>query len=237
MAYMNRGSEPSIDTDNDNSNDSNSIGIGDYVTSYVPLDNTYVRMQIVITYLIIIVSAITYIFTYKSTIADPIEEIKVVFINMHLIMIGILLVATIISNFFSKSEKIIIERLSVILAISILLMIFLLGFKLYMDKIYTQNSFEQFYQETDKENSNEKTVFDLDFSGVRMKTEKQYYLDECMKLYNIFKIKTYGILAIHLFLNIVIIYQIYRFKKIKNNKEKLNKDDVVIFDEEQNVKM
>ena len=109
MAYMNRGSEPSIDTDNDNSNDSNSIGIGDYVTSYVPLDNTYVRMQIVITYLIIIVSAITYIFTYKSTIADPIEEIKVIFINMHLIMIGILLVATIISNFFSKSEKIIIE--------------------------------------------------------------------------------------------------------------------------------
>ena len=236
MAYMNRGSEPSIDTDNDNSNDSNSIGIGDYVTSYVPLDNTYVRMQIVITYLIIIVSAITYIFTYKSTIADPIEEIKVVFINMHLIMIGMLLVATIISNFLSKSEKIIIERLSVILAISILLMIFFLGFKLYMDKTYTKSSFEQFYKETNKENSNEKKVFDLSFSGARMKTEKQYYLDECMKLYNIFKIKTYATLGLHLLLNILLIFQMQKVIKIHNKKIRMNKDDLILFDEEQNIR-
>lgn len=151
MSYMNRGDAPSINTDNSNNDgDSRSMGVGDFATYYVPLDNTYVKIQTIVTFFIIIVCAITYIFTYKSTIVDPIEDVKVVFINMYLIMIGILLVAIIVANFLSKSEKIIVERLSVILVISILIMMLFLGFKLYMDRIYTKNSFEQFYQEFEK---------------------------------------------------------------------------------------
>ena len=57
-----------------------------------------------------------------------------------------------------------------------------------------------------------------------------------MKLYNIFKIKSYGISGLHLLLNILLIYQVLKVEKIQNKKENLNKDDVILFDEEQNVK-
>lgn len=57
-----------------------------------------------------------------------------------------------------------------------------------------------------------------------------------MKLYNIFEIKTYGILGIHLLLNILFIYQISKVLKLRDKKDKINKDDLVLLDEEQHVK-
>ena len=58
-----------------------------------------------------------------------------------------------------------------------------------------------------------------------------------MKLYNIFKVKSYGTLGIHLLLNILLVYQILKIKKIQNKKKRLNKDDLILYDEEQNIKI
>ncbi len=41
--------------------------------------------------------------------------------------------------------------------------------------------------------------------------------------------------GIHLLLNILLIYQILKLSKIEGKKDKLKKDDLIIFDEEQNV--
>ena len=76
----------------------------------------------------------------------------------------------------------------------------------------------------------------IDMMELSLKTEKQYYVDECLKLYNIFKIKTCAILGLHLILNILVIYQIKHILKIKRKKEIINKDDIILFDEEQNIK-
>lgn len=43
--------------------------------------------------------------------------------------------------------------------------------------------------------------------------------------------------GLHLLLNILLIYQITRISKIKGKKDKLNKDDLILFDEEQNIKI
>lgn len=42
--------------------------------------------------------------------------------------------------------------------------------------------------------------------------------------------------GLHLLLNILLIYQIARISKIQGKKDKLNKDDLILFDEEENIK-
>lgn len=70
-----------------------------------------------------------------------------------------------------------------------------------------------------------------------LKTDKQYYIDECIEAYNVFKVKSYATLIVHLLLNMLLIYQILKMQKNNEKKERLNKDDIVLFDEEENVKM
>jgi hypothetical protein len=43
--------------------------------------------------------------------------------------------------------------------------------------------------------------------------------------------------GLHLLFNILLIYQISRISKIQKSKDKLSKDDLILFDEEQNVKI
>lgn len=111
------------------------------------------------------------------------------------------------------------------------------GIRLNLDATYTKEEFEQFYaQSNTKESSNTKSKIDIGITGMSLKTEKEYYLDECVKLYTIFQAKTYGTLGIHLLLNLLLIYQIARVSKIQGKKERLNKDDLILFDDEQNIK-
>lgn len=204
---------------------------------YVPLDNTYVIMQMIVAFIILIVGIVSFIIGYQSTIVDPIENTKKLFINTHLIIIGILLAVTLIINFFSKNQAVLIKRLVIIFAISIIMMLTFLGIRLNLDATYTKERFEQFYTEQNiSESSKTKSKIDIGITGMSLKTEKEYYIDECMKLYNIFQAKTYGTLGIHLLLNLLLIYQIVRVSNIQGKKDKLNKDDLILFDEEQNIK-
>ena len=116
-------------------------------------------------------------------------------------------------------------------------MLVFLGVKINLDSTYTENKFEEFYiEQNTNEITNKKSKLDIGMSSMSIKTEKEYYVDECMNLYNIFKIKSYIILGLHLLLNILLIYQILRVQKIQNKKEKLDKDELILFDEEENIK-
>lgn len=244
MAFMGRGRMPSIGDDNNSG--MNDMRTHDYYRGYgyynrfhyyIPMDNTYVIMQMIVTFIILIVGIITYLATYESSIVDPIENIKKMFINTHLIIIGILLAITIIINFFSKNKEALIKKLIIIIVISIMTMLVFFVIKLHLDTTYNKEKFEQFYTEQNiTESSNAKTKIDIGITGASLKTEKEYYIDECMKLYNIFKAKTYGTLGLHVLLNILIIYQILRISKIQGRKEQMNKDDLILFDEEENIK-
>ena len=249
MAFMSRGNFPSIENidigDNDSNKNGNSFHRGPYyygrIYYYVPLDNTYVIMQIVVALIILIVGVIAFIITYKSPIIDPIENIKKLFINIHLIIIAILLGITFIINYLSKDESKIIKKLFVLTTISIITMITFFGIKLNLDATYTKEKFEEFYSAQnieDKTSQNDilKQKIDIGITGVRMKTEKEYYVDECLKLYEIFTTKAYSTLGLHLLLNILLIYQVLKVSKIQEKKEQMNKDDIILFDEEQNIK-
>ena len=175
--------------------------------------------------------------TYKSTIIDPIENIKKLFINAHLIVIAIFLAITLVVNLFSKKESELISRLILTAITSIVIMMFFVGTKFYLDKTYTKTEFEKVYTEQNANKiDSKKTKVGIGLTGVNIKTEKEYYVDECVKLYNIFKTKSYGTLGLHLLLNLLLIYQIFKVEKIQNKKERLDKDDIILNDEEQNVK-
>lgn len=237
MAFMGRGNMPSIGNDDTtNCHNSGPFLYGRFYY-YIPLDNTYVIMQLITTFIILITGVITFLINYKSTIIDPIENIKKIFINAHLIVIAIFLAITLVVNLFSKKESELINRLILTAITSIVIMMFFIGTKFYLDKTYTKTEFEKIYTEQNAdERDNKKNKVNIGLTGVNVKTEKEYYVDECVKLYNIFKTKSYGTLGLHLLLNLLLIYQIIKVEKIQNKKERLDKDDLILNDEEQNVK-
>lgn len=239
MAFMGRGKKPSISNKNITSIDEN-IDFnkpGNYFRKRIyyykwfrSLDD---KMQIIVTFIILIAGLIAFL-TYKSNIIDPIADIKRMFINSHLIVSGVFLVLVFIINLTSKNESHLIKRLILITVISIIVMMLFWGIKLYLDLTYNEAKFNELYIE---QNIAEETEIDVGYTGISLKTEKEHYIDECIKLYNIFRIKSYGTLCMHLLLNILLIYQILKVQKIKNKKEIVNRDDLILFDEEQNVKI
>lgn len=250
MAFMGRGGFPSIENDNigDVQDNKNGQGYGYYrrygyhgrLYYYIPLDNTYVIMQMILTFIILIVGVITFFAIYKSTIIDPIESTKKLFMNSYLVILGIVLAMILINNFFSKSERALIKGLVIISSISIVIMLVFFGIKLNLDTTYTKEKFEQFYTEQNiDESSNNitKSKIDIGIGGMSIKTQKEYYIDECSKLYTIFSAKAYAILGLHFLLNILFVCQILKTLKMQEKRDKLNKDDLVLFDEEENVKI
>ena len=249
MAYMGRGGINSVGNANRGSSQGNNFRdnlkedcyriyrYGKY--RYVQVDNSYIIIQMIIAFIILITGLIAYITSYESTIVDPIESVKKLFSNGYLISMGILLVVTLITNFYSKTRTILLKRLKVIFSISILIIIMFFGLKLYLDTVYTEEMFQQIYSEQNIEESSEnsnKSVINIGIAEIGVKTEKEHYIDECLELYNIFSIKVYIILGINLLLIILLIYQISRISKAQRKKEQTNKDVLILFDEEENVK-
>lgn len=112
MAFMGRGDMPSIN-DNIGGEENNNFD-GGYRHHYgwyygrryyIPLDNTYVLMQMIVTFIILIVGVIAYLFIHKASIIYPIESIKSVFMNVYSIVLLILLGIVAIANFFSKAKR------------------------------------------------------------------------------------------------------------------------------------
>lgn len=238
MAFMGRGDRPSVGN-NIGGRNGNDYHIEPYYRRiyYIPLDNTYVIMQMIVTFIILIVGAITFLVTYKSNVADPIEDTKKLFMNAHLISIVFFLIINLVINLCSKKESDLIKRLLAVTSICIISMLVFLGVKLNLDTTYNRVKFEQLYTEQNTlEYTSQKDRIHIGISDMSIKSEKEYFIDEYMKTYNIFKIKSYGTLGLHFLLNVLLIYQILKIQKKQNKKEKVNKDDLILFDEEQNVK-
>ena len=204
---------------------------------YIPLDNTYVIFQMIAAIIIFAVAGITFLTTYKPSVVDPLENTKRIIMNTYIIIILTLVVITILGNYFSKDKNVLIKRLIAILSISIITILVFFGIKANLDSTYTENKFEQIYiQENGENTSDTKSKFDIGLAGVQMKTEKEYYIDECVKAYNLFYIRTYGIVALNVLLIFLLIYQITKVSKIQEKRDRISKDDAILFDEEENIK-
>ena len=107
-----------------------------------------------------------------------------------------------------------------------------------MDSIYTENKFAEIYeQEYTESKTSDKNKIDIGLTGVSIKSEKEYYIDKCIEAYNVFTIKMYSSFAINGFLIILLIYEIIKVLNIQEKKDRLSKDDAILFDEEENIKI
>ena len=207
------------------------------IYTYIPLDNTYVIFQMIVTIIIFTTAGITFLYTYKPSIIDPIENTKRILINTYILITLALLVLTILANYFSKDKNALIKRLIVILSLSVITILVFLGIKANMNSTYTKNKFEQIYnQEYSEQNSDSESKIVVSIGEIKIKSEKEYYIDECVKAYNIFSIRMYGIIGLNVLLIILLIYQIPKVSRIQEKRDKLSKDDEILFDEEENVK-
>lgn len=254
MAYMGRGGFSSFGGDglsggfsfnNNNKHDDNKHDKKIYYTSdffrrycYIQLDNTYFIVQMVTAIVIFTIIGITFLATYKPLVIDPIKDTKKILMNTYIIVIFTLLVVTILVNYFSKNKNALIRRLVIILALSTIVILVFFGIKVNMDSIYTKNKFEQIYeQEYSGQSSDTKSKVNIGLTEMKIKTEKEYYIDECVKAYNIFSIRMYGVIGINVLFIVLLIYQISKVSKIQEKKDRLSKDDAVLFDEEENIKI
>jgi hypothetical protein len=67
-----------------------------------------------------------------------------------------------------------------------------------------------------------------------METKKEYFVDECLKAYKVFSFRMYTIFAINILIVVLLFYQIIKVSQIQEKREQLDKNDAILFDEEQN---
>lgn len=254
MAYMGRGGLSSFRLGNssdisggdDNSNNQNDLNERRMYYSgfffrryyYVPLDNTYVIFQMIVTFIILIVAGITFFATYKPNIIDPIEDIKKIIINTNLIITVVLLAFTILANFLSKDKRVLFRRIFIILSASIITLLVFIGIKINLDSTYNKSEFEKIYnQEYKEQKTKEKSKLSIGITGMKLKDEKEFYIDECINAYNVFSVRFYGTVALNVLLIILLAFQLFKISKIQEKREQLDKDDAILFDEEENIKI
>ena len=100
---------------------------------------------------------------------------------------------------------------------------------------YNEQEFSNMYEQYEASSENEnKRVVGL-FTGI--KTVKEAYIQDNTNAYLNFKVKTVTYIVIYILTILVMIYLAYRLKKNEDQKDRLEKDDEILYDEEENVKM
>lgn len=253
MAFMARGGGPSLNHNTPNmgvnnigENPSNKQVREPYYRNRVwflyviPLDNTYVIMQMVLFFIMLIAFLLFFLFARKSAVTDTIEDVKNIFINLYLVVMALILALTAFA-YRNKEQRNRMIMLITVLVLSIVTMFSFFFVRLNMDSQYNSQYFDSVYisehpeeNTKDKSNSNKKRI-DLTLAGPQLKTDAEFYTSECMEMYNIFKVKTYLISGVHLLINILLALQIIKLMSIDKKREQLEKDDAIVYDPEQNV--
>lgn len=243
MSYMGRGQVPTpgkfINHLGRNNQDSNYDDDKDeyqgprfrmYLHRNIVYDNTYVIMQMITIFGLILIGGLAFVFTYKTQIIDPIKDVKKLFLNTHIFSIVIVFLLMILVNYISKTKDDLMKRLILIFSFSTLITFAFLGIRINFDSKYNRTQFSKIYDsEIGYTASNTKNT-----GVIQFKSYKNYYVDECLKLYNIFQAKSYAILALHVWIDVSLFMQIIRLTKEQEGKDRLDKDDKILFDEEQN---
>lgn len=205
---------------------------------YIQYDEKFIAMELIAEFLFIAIIVAVYLFGYQISFEDPIAHVKKHFLIAQVVAIVISLIATGIVTFFIKSSKErLIKNLKIVAILSILAILIFIGIKLNLNKRYNENTFAEFYEQCEQPNidgnSNRLSVGIL---GAKVTTYKQDYIEKSKNAYNNFSIKSMLYLTIYVFVVIFIFYLSYRVSTIERKKQRLSKDDAILYDDEENVK-
>lgn len=240
--FRNRGEMPNINPGNNPSNGGGyraphyrNYWNGNFII--IQYDKTFVAIELISILLIVIIAVAVYLFAYNVPYKDPIATIKSNFLTAQLISIGITILATVLVTFFTKSSKEnLIRNLRIVAIVSLAVFAIFFAIKLNYNSKYTENTFGEFYEQYERANSKNSNKISIGLSGVKILNEKDYYIDESIKAYTNFSVKTILYMVIHVIVILLIFYLSFRLSSMERKKENLTKDDAVLFDDEENVK-
>ena len=204
----------------------------------VRYDKTFVAIELISLLIIIATIFAVYLFAYQVPFEDPLSEIKNSFSAGQIVAIGISIIATALVTFLTRSSKNnLIIHLKIVAVVSILMILVLFGIKLNIDSQYNDESvFESFYEQYEQSENNDSQKLSISLSGIQMVDSKEAYIQDSMKAYTNFSVKSIFYMVIHIAIVILIFYLAHRLSTIEEKKEKVLKDDAVLFDDEKNVK-
>ncbi len=198
-------------------------------------DRTFFAMEVITGLMFAIIAFVAFFYSYKVNFIDRIADIKNMFLTFQLICVLVSIGLLILFSCISKSRDSLIRNIIFVTIISILALMIQGGIKIFLDNKYNEQEFANMYEqyEANSEDENKRVVGV--FTGI--KTVKEAYIQENVTAYLNFKVKTVTYIVIYILEILIMCYLIYRLKKHDNAKDKLEKDDEVLYDEEENVKL
>lgn len=206
----------------------------------IQYDKNFLMIEIIITLLVLAIAFAAYLYSYKPNFNDQIADLKNNFLMFQLICIIASIALLIFFTFISKSKESLIRNLKFVAILSAVAIICQLGIKLSLDSNYNKETFANMYDQYESQGSekdNKKQVVVGIFSGVQVSSVKDTYIQNCLTAYKTFKIKTILYIGLYILIVFLMFYLIHRLKMIEDKKERLEKDDNVVYDDEENVKM
>ncbi len=204
-------------------------------------DKTFIAIELFFTSIIALSLFAVYLFGYKTSFYDPIGKIKSNFLMTQVISIGITLLATGIVTLLAKTKESLIKALRIIAIISIIIIVLLLGINIYINSGYNEQVFSEFYETYEIKNEiNDKKdskKINVGVTGIKILNPKEDYVASSMNALTNFRVKTVVYMIIHIGLVLVIVYLSFRLEYFEIKKKRLSKDDAILYDEEENIKM
>ncbi|MBQ8298499.1 MAG: hypothetical protein IJX99_01265 [Clostridia bacterium] len=197
--------------------------------------NAVLVMEVVI----LLVALFLYLYNFESVyIRDPIEYAKTSFLDVQF---GGTLLYTILLLIINALRDVPEKALKCFVGVFVLAIIFCSSVgvaKLNMDNKYTEEKFAEMYSEVyfkDKTNGN---LLNISLDGV-VKTEanEDIFKRECESLYKSFTLKVMVGFFVQFVLLLLNGYLIIKVAKSKEKFDKAQKENEVLFDEEQNIKV
>ena len=234
--FRNRGPMPNIPNNNGGFNlpHYSHFWRGRYII--IRYDKTFMLMELMSFLLIAIIIAAALFWGYPITFEDPIAEMKENFLNSQLIMIGISLISIAIVTIFSREQKNLANGLKIIAIITMVMIMGQLIIKSNIDNKYNKDVFGQFYEQIDPDSNKSDKKVSLEMSGMSLKSAKESYIQKSVDAFNNFKMKTTLYILVHLIVEVVIVFLLYRLKISEIQRQKLAKDDIILEDAEQNIR-
>ena len=148
--------------------------------------------------LVIIIGAITFIWLGKTDFNDPIMKEKQNLLTIQLITPLISIILAVVTTFLSRSKEEMIKLLKIIAIVSMCIIIVTIGMQINMNSKYTEEKFEEFYEQYEKQNekSEDGEKISIGFTGVKLTTAKENYIEKSKASYRNFKIKSTIYIAI-----------------------------------------
>lgn len=199
-------------------------------------DKNYIKIQFISFIVMSIILFAAFIFTYSFPYFDPISQTKEIFLKAQITTSLISAIGVFLITILTKStKKKLITRLIILGTLTLIVMIILMGFKLYMNNKYNNESnFSNFYEQFEPKDENEKIK--LSINEFKFISAKENYINKSMNAYTVFSIKTTLCFMVLIFIIVGTYYFANRLSNFESKKERLAKDDLILYDKEENIK-